>query len=265
MKFSGLTFYHSMVLLIFSQSLTLSGCLETKNATSASQVGAGNSFDPCALNEITNAPCIAVSGALISINFGSNITSWTNETGSSTLSAAIPNASYLNKSVQFTDDKLIAENIRSDVTVFGVRGTYIGSFQLNMLSTQHRNRLQIPNSLYTEATTQAGLPYTNSGSAYRAIPKISADDDGIVGINVIAVDRANWNSQTCGINKTTILARIADCAAHPAIGPSATWVGAQKGNAGHGTWKLVTRIGSPTNGKGREVWRDERFELPIWQ
>jgi hypothetical protein len=167
--------------------------------------------------------------------------------------------------VAVSDDiaNIIAANIVNGISIFGVTGTYIGTFGLNTASNEHRDKTQTQETLHTEVVTNAGIAYTNSASGYRAVPNVAKDDDGYTGGNVTYVSRTGWAANTCGTSQATVAARIADCAVHGTIGSNATWDGLTKGNAGQSVWKLVTRTGNASGGKGREVWRDEKTGL-LW-
>ncbi len=192
---------------------------------------------------------------------GSNVTSWTNLSASTTVTAAIPDGNYSGNSCLLTDSNLVASNIVNGVSIFGVTGSYTGSFNTNMYSTESRSLSQAPMTLYTEDVTDAGTAYTNSTSGYRAVPDINTDDDGYTGGSVTYVNRSTWGSTTCGTTQSTIAARIANCAT--VFGANATWDGSVDGNAGQGVWKLVTRTGPVTSSMGQEVWQDERTGL-LW-
>lgn len=160
------------------------------------------------------------------------------------------------------DSNLIASNIASGVTIFGITGTYTELNGLSGLSSNmHRNRTTTQITIQNETITNTGVPYSSNDPGYRAVPKIGKDDDGYSGGNVVYVDRTTWAATTCGTLQSTIALRIADCAT--VFGANATWAGATQGNAGQSTWKLVTRTANRTNGRGREVWRDERTGL-LW-
>jgi hypothetical protein len=220
----------------------------------------------------TNVPNQYVTGTV-----GGNITTWTNSSSTTTVDGTIPLGYYPGNSIAFTDADLLAANIKSGVSIFNVTGSYAGG-GVTLMSNMHRDKTTTQISPETEAVTNSGTAYPNADPGYRAIPKISKDDDGYTGGSVTLVSRTNWDTTCdagtgagggsansvckCG-QSGTIDQRIADCAGHSVIGSNATWDGATKGNAGQGTWKLVTRTGALSATKGREVWRDERTKL-IW-
>lgn len=158
------------------------------------------------------------------------------------------------------ESNLIASNIKSGITIFGVLGSYTGA-GVAMASNQHRNLATTQVDQLTESVTNAGIDYTSADPGYRAVPKITKDDDGYTGGSVTYVDRSTWASTTCGTTQATLNARIADCAT--VFGANATWDGSIKGNAGQGQWKLVSRTGGISSGRGREVWQDQRTML-LW-
>ncbi|HAR43823.1 MAG TPA: hypothetical protein DCS07_14510 [Bdellovibrionales bacterium] len=161
------------------------------------------------------------------------------------------------------------------------------TFKDYVSSNEHRDKATAPITLDTEATTNAGQNYTNTDPGYRAVPKISKDDDSGTPIdrskwNHCKADRTTYNANAtypckCGTTTgNTIAQRISDCAANGGIGSEATWDGTNRGNSGQGTWRLVTRIsyasGVPNpsqtnpndlNEYGKEVWQDQRTGL-LW-
>ncbi len=204
---------------------------------------------------------------------GANITTWTNTGATTTVSGAIPGAYYSGNSVLFTDGNLVPYNLVSGASIFGVTGTgtlvpaQTANFATFAASSQFRDKTTTQVSLYNEAVTNAGVPYTNTPTGnpggYRAVSDITKDDDGYTGGSSTIVNRTSpaWGATTCGTSQATIADRIADCAI--AFGASATWDGSVNGNAGQGQWKLVSRSGSVTSSKGREVWQDQRTKL-LW-
>jgi hypothetical protein len=149
------------------------------------------------------------------------------------------------------------------VSIFGVTGAAISSssFAEVVPSGMHREKTVAQMTVHTEAVTGAGTACANPVVGYKVIPKLMLHDDGRDGYSVDYVNRTGWAATTCGQTQNTIVARIDDC--EDVFGADATWDGETKGNAGQGTWKLVSRSGSVAAGKGREVWRDERTKL-LW-
>jgi hypothetical protein len=207
---------------------------------------------------------------------GTKITGSMTNRGALDASASFPGAGYYNG---ILNNPPTAGQIASGVTVLGVTGTLVGgSFADFMASMEHRDKATTQVTLKTESVTNAGTVYTNADPGYRAIPKISKDNDGYMGGSVTYVSRTGWDTTCdsvtgagggsansvckCGLSGT-LAQRIADCAAHTVIGTNATWDGSTKGNAGQGTWKLVTRTGAVSSSKGREVWQDQRTGL-MW-
>lgn len=83
----------------------------------------------CADNAVTAGPCeVGSAGKIVTGTFGSDVTVWTNITGSTSVRAPIPNAFYANQDVIFTDANLLATNIVNGVSIFGVTGTATGPY-----------------------------------------------------------------------------------------------------------------------------------------
>ena len=171
-----------------------------------------------------------------------------------------------------SDTNLVASNIASGVSIFGVTGTATTGGVV-LPSNMHRDRTTTQISLTNETVTNAGTAYTNASpygtaTGYRAVPDINKDDESFSGSSVTKVTRtgplAAASPTSCGTSGT-IAARIANCAS--VIGAPATWDGTTNGNAGQGVWRLVTRTGamagSTTLRLGREVWQDQRTGL-LW-
>lgn len=250
-------FYKSAILLIFG--VLFNGCLKTDPSAAAN-----GTLPECSLNSATTSTCaVSTVGTFITRTSGSNVTSYTNSGAGTSITASIPNAFYSEKSVTFTDSFLLASNIKSGVTIFGVTGIYPG-----LSSTAYRDKNTTQLSSISESVTYAGLDLPATGGyAYRDIPKISKDDDGTTGGSNTYVNRSSpisWTGRTCG-TAGTIEQRISDCATQ--LGSASTWSGTTYGNAGQATWKIVTRSADCTstapNSSCKEVWRDERTLL-LW-
>jgi hypothetical protein len=158
-----------------------------------------------------------------------------------------------------------AAEIAVGATVLGVAGT--AAFPDFMASTVFRDQSTTQLTLREESTSHAGgdLPTGN-----RDVPSIATDDEGYWtsaagctgagGTANTCVSQITYVNRSgfvdCGKTQATLALRIADCAAQN--GSEATWDGAIRGNAGQGTWKLVTRASA-----AKEVWQDQRTGL-LW-
>lgn len=161
------------------------------------------------------------------------------------------------------DTNLKAANIRIGETIFGINGTFTGvltAWGSGMSRATSSTVNQI--SYADETTTYSAVSGTALPADYRPVPKIGSSDDAYnLTTQVTVVDRTGWAATTCGTAQATVSARISDCAT--VFGANATWDGASKGHNGEGQWKLVTRTGSTSSGKGREVWQDQSTGL-MW-
>jgi hypothetical protein len=158
-----------------------------------------------------------------------------------------------------SEPKLIAANIRQGSTIFGVTGNFTG-IVVNWMDAMFRTKGSAAIKFTDETTTYAGN--TALPANYHPIPKIATDNDGyVVGAQVTLVDRSTWAATTCGTAQATVALRITNCAT--VFGANATWDGSIKANAGQSVWKLVTRSGALSSGKGREVWQDQATGL-LW-
>lgn len=250
-----LTLFFQGVLL-----LALAGCLAATD-TSLNSADGGASAAGCVLNVAISAPCtLSTTGALATTAFGANITTFSNVSATTTVSATIPNGFYSGKVVSFTDLFLVPSNIRSGISIFGVSGTNVSFFSN---AFRDKNTLQL--STAGEASAYAGVALPSTGGfVYRDIPKISKDDDGTTGSSINYVNRISWTGLTCGTSGT-LAQRITNCAG--TLGASASWSSVVNGNAGQGNWKIVTRSGDCTSASPNracsEVWRDESTQL-LW-
>lgn len=201
------------------------------------------------------------------INQYTTSTAGANVTGADgSLSATIPSGYYAGtETATMSDTDLVAGNIRTGITLFGVNGTL--SFSNLMASSAPRNPgvkvisnladLTSTSSQITlnhENTTYAGADFpTTGGYNYRDVPDMNQDDEGYYGTNCKYAPRP---SVDCGTAQATIALRIADCqTANPS---SNSWSGATQCNGGQGQWRLVARSGA-----NKEVWQDQRTGL-IW-
>jgi hypothetical protein len=253
--------------------LNNSQCSAAANRYVYSTANGGRSLD-CSGGANASACWTNNTNQYVTGTLGANVSSWSNGGSATTVSGAIAAGYYSGNTISFTDAGLLSSNIRAGTSIFNVTGAYYGPAMSNM----HRDKATTQISQSSEAITSGGAVYTNADPGYRAVPKISKDDEGYTGGSVTKVSRTNWDTTCdattgagggtansvckCGTSGT-IDQRIADCAAHAVIGANAAWDGSTNGNAGQGTWKLVTRTGSVSSGKGREVWRDEQTKL-IW-
>ncbi|MBK7961667.1 MAG: hypothetical protein IPK04_11025 [Bdellovibrionales bacterium] len=242
----------------------------------------------CTDNALNAGQCSTSTNRYVTATSGNNVTGWSNGTASTTVSSSIPNAYYSSKSCDFTDADLIATNIKSGVNVFGVPGSFTGSFATAMASSALRDPgvkvisnladLTTTSSQLTlnhENTTYAGAAFpTTGGYNYRDVPDMNQDDEGYYGTTCKYAPRP---SVDCGTSQGTIDLRIADClnlngvcsdsisttkaiceAASAVWTTTATWNGATQCNSGQGQWRLVARSGA-----NKEVWQDQRTGL-LW-
>ena len=165
----------------------------------------------------------------------------------------------------------LAGNICSTRSILNLAGTAVCNsvFSDLVASSMHRDVATAQMTLTTETSSLVYAP------GYRDIPDVTKDDDGYDGSSPVI--KATRPANTCGTTQATIAARIADCeevngsctngalttkatceADSSTWTSTATWIGANKGISGEGTWRLVTRAAG-----GQEVWRDERTGL-IW-
>lgn len=169
-----------------------------------------------------------------------------------------------------TDTDLVPGNIKAGEKVFGVEGDFVtAGFYWG--SGAHRaagggnKRLVYTLPTQNEPANEADRPYSKIESKvipaddfpahYRAVPTVSDDEDGAT----TKVDRTTWANTECGTANGNVAARMADCVVK--FGANATWNGVLNGNAGQGTWSLVSR--KHVSGTNYEVWRDNSTEL-LW-
>ena len=209
----------------------------------------------------------AVTASSGSTGSGSNVTSWTNSSATTTVTAVIPDGNYSGNSCLLTDSNLVASNIASGVSIFGVTGNYTGAFDTAMASSASRDPGTVVNPYATTQTTSSQLTLqqenttyatsalpTTGGYDYRDIPDDTKDGDGYYGMNCGYAPRPTTNCG--GTTQSSVAADITDCATKNPT--TSTWNGATDCNGGQGEWKLVAR-----DGANKEVWQDERTGL-LW-
>jgi hypothetical protein len=155
------------------------------------------------------------------------------------LTATIPQGFYDGtESCTMADTNLVATNILSGSTIFGVAGT--AGFPSIAASDMFRDPSTAQMTLATEEST------STYAAGYRDVPDANKDDDGYDGSSPIT--KASGPTVDCGTSQATVAGRIADCATQN--GSNATWDGKANGTTGEALWTLVTRL------NGSEVWRD---------
>lgn len=177
-----------------------------------------------------------------------------------------------------TDVDLVPANIKSGEKVFGVIGDFVTS-GFYWGSGAHRTAggankrvvytlptlLEPPEAQrpYSVIETKV-VPADEFPAHYRAVPNISTDnevadisddEDGATAL----VNRTGWGLTECGTANGKVDARIANCVT--VFAANATWNGITAGNAGQGSWSLVSR--KNISGSMYEVWRDNSTEL-LW-
>lgn len=161
----------------------------------------------------------------------------------------------------------------------------VSTIDLIMTSQIHHDT-GIASGNIKKMSQEDGIAATDAN--YRMMPKISKDDDAGAGSSVSRVVRwaggvqyQYWDGtvprKVCGKDATSITAKIQDCYDQHAIKPSwdagvvnrISWNGEVNGNAGQGSWTLVTVYSSSlANGTAcdvtcYEVWRDDRTNF-LW-
>jgi hypothetical protein len=161
------------------------------------------------------------------------------------------------------EPNLSSINIKIGETIFGISGVFTGVLTqwgsgMSRITSSSVNVI----SSASETTTYSAVSATALPSDYRPVPRITASDDAYnLTTQVTLVNRTGWSTTTCGTSQTAVGLRIADCAT--VFGANATWDGRASGHNGEGIWKLVTRTGNASAGKGREVWQDQSTGL-MW-
>ncbi len=196
--------------------------------------------------------------------------SFTPGTSDQTLSAGY----YSGGTVQ-GDADLVAANIKSGVSVFGVTGSLsiTGFLDTNAYRTDNSTTTlaNLRNPAWVDARVRAKLTDELNGNAtftsnHRLVPDPKYDTDGYddttgigqIKLNYLETIQAGRPTVVCGTVGTTE-ERITDCAT--ANGAKAIWEGAKYGKGSEGDWKLVTLTNDGT--RNWEVWRDERTRL-LW-
>lgn len=156
---------------------SLSASLEDLNLNSSSKL---------CVEGFNALPCITPnSNTYVSDNLGLSVAG-----APGALTMTIPPGYYDGSTIARIDDsQLVDTNIKKGTTILGVTGSYTG-FSDVMISTQFRDKTQLPMTLSAEAS--AGSAYGNNSTGYRAVPDINKDDDGLAGSSVTRVNRTGW-------------------------------------------------------------------------
>ncbi len=117
-------------------------------------------------------------------------------------------------------------------------------FTFRDLSWSGISRTRGTAQITTGQASQATLP-----TGYREVSVLTSDDDGFDATSPVL--KMSHGGARCGINQTTIAAKIADCG-------YTMWNGKENGIGGESNWFLVIR----TSG-GKEIWQDSATGL-IW-
>ena len=113
---------------LFGFVSVISGCGEAQQNLRKPSEDA-ESLPVCAPNSVTTANCkVEQVGMVVSNQFGSPITTWTNASASQTVEASVPNGFYANQRVNFSDSDLLPANIASGVEIFGVTGNLTSAY-----------------------------------------------------------------------------------------------------------------------------------------
>lgn len=169
---------------------------------------------------------------------------------------------FINTSTkQGTDTRLVTENIKSGVSIFGMTGSFGGENMWNSGVSRDQGltplQLNEESGTYAASTGLTSLPIGNY-----EVPKITISDDGYYNSadpfngTISPVDRSTWGTTSCGLTAGSLTTRAADCATK--LGANSTWDGATRGHASQSRWVLITRVGARLNGNrlGQEVWLD---------
>ena len=234
-------------------------------------------YPSCTINNFNSELCTTDPSRYVSANLGSAISNWTNLNSSTSVSGKLSNGFYANNtSISFTDSALISSNIKLGKTLFNVRGSYFDS-GIPLSSNAFHDKTSNPILQTDETSIYVGANLPND---YREVP-IQAKDTA-VNTNISRANDGTWNTgaprKVCGKGvNTSILGKIADCYSQHTVKPNwddgvtgkISWNGMLNGNAGQGTWILVSVYsstlanGTQCDASCTEVWRDDRTGL-LW-
>ncbi len=163
-------------------ALGIAGCgffsasIESGGTTASSSTAP---YAACTDDILNPGQCSTATNRFVTATNGGDVTG-----ANGSLTASIPTGFYTGRACTMSDTNLIAGNIRKDINIFGVTGTFTVTFAENTASNALRDPGSIPVpshldiqttsnqiSLKEENTTYAGanLP-TSGGFNYRAIP-----------------------------------------------------------------------------------------------
>ena len=223
----------------------------------------GNAPGPyaaCTDNTLNASACSTATNRYVTSTLGANVTgAGSNGGATTTVTLAIPGNTFNDgtTSCQMTDPNLIAGNIASGISIFGVTGNFSGgTFNTLINSGIARNSATTPITLDQEAVTD-----NNAYPGYRLVPDQSLDS--VPNTPILAPNKI------CGMGMPTLAQAISNC---KVTSSPNTWDGTTSGIAGEATWKLVMAYQaggvngnacSGGSGSCTYIWQDQRTGL-IW-
>jgi hypothetical protein len=214
---------------------------------------------------ITQVPCATPSNAYVYVQKFGGRTKPCRNVATGLIEEGLCYMDY--SSFQAFDLNLAPDNLRKDITIFGVKGNFAGEGMWR--SGAHRSQ-SIPSlTLTTDSIEYAGKSGKISlPGGYHEVPYTLTDDEGTgadnldpIEQNIVRHDRSAWGSVTCGTAEATIASKISDCGL--VFSEGAIWDGTEKGNASQVQWKLVSRYYNSVSSKSSEVWLDTATNL-LW-
>jgi hypothetical protein len=125
--------------------------------------------------------------------YGSDISSWVNPTAAAGVVASIPNGFYANHNVMFSEPNLVAANIKSGVSIFGVTGNASGV--LGLCATNGLQSTSCSVAANTYWTNQLGANITATDGAltsaiaagyYDGTKSVTMSDSNLLAANILS-------------------------------------------------------------------------------
>lgn len=153
--------------------LFLVGCKDTggkiEGTVNGGILDSTASSGACTDDVLNTAACLTAAGRYVTDSVGSSITSYSNAGAGTSLTSSIPTGFYLGQNVTFTDANLIAGNIRTGTSIFGVTGTLTPSVAACTDNALNASSCSTAASRYVTATAGANITtYTNAATTTTA-------------------------------------------------------------------------------------------------
>jgi len=145
---------------------------------------------------LNNSQCSTSANRYVASVAGSDITSWSGS-GTTSITASIPDGYYNTKSITFTDADLVASKILNGIDIFGVTGSVVAAY--SACSNNALNASQCSTATNSYVSTTLGGDITISGSTSSSITQGYYD-----GTKSCTISDANLIAANIKLSKTIL-------------------------------------------------------------